>query len=583
MTDSNTLASSLQDLIALAAADPQLEVQHRRLLELRDQLRRQALYVAVLGQFKRGKSSFLNALLGEALLPVSVIPLTALPVLLLPGPLSAQVHFQDQPDPLRLTAESAPLLESQLRLYVTEAQNPHNQRRVSFVEVFYPAPLLQRGVVLVDTPGIGSTFRHNTETTRQWLPHSDVGLLVLSSEPPVTEAELKFLQEIAPQLSEWVVVFNKKDTLDPAELAQSLDFLAQVLHTELGSDPLLFPLSARQGLQARQSCDTGLWQASGMEQMEDYLLNQLASRKSRLVQASIRQKALALAEKIQLWLSLWFKAQEEPLQAFAEKMARLDQQIQFLEQERQKIADLLQADLRRQLSRLQTRAETLRAEAEAFLWPRIEQALTGPDSEWRVQQLLHAEIPPYFDCQLQLLATQVQQELQQLFSPYRQQLAQMSDELLRHTGELFGLAYQPAPEAAGFEIFQDPYWVAQDPVQKESLLWRWLDALLPPQLRQARLKQRLQQEMKHLLIRNTSNLAWSLQLSLNENFRQFESELKCQWAETLILSRETLQSVYQQRRQTSEDAALSAQIASKQANAERLQALIAALEAITDL
>ncbi|PKL76556.1 MAG: hypothetical protein CVV27_09675 [Candidatus Melainabacteria bacterium HGW-Melainabacteria-1] len=574
MREPKPLAAALEALIALAAAEPQLEAQHRRLLELHDQLQRQALYVAVLGQFKRGKSSFLNALLGEVLLPVAVIPLTALPVLLLPGPLSAQVHFQDQPAPLRLEAESAPGLESQLRLYVTEAQNPHNQRKVSFVEVFYPASLLQRGMVLVDTPGIGSTFRHNTETTRQWLPHYDVGLLVLSSEPPITEAELKFIQEIAPQLSELVIVFNKKDTLTPDELAQSLEFLTQVLQTELGTAPVIFAISARQGLQARQSGDAGLWQASGMAQLEEDLLNRLASRKTQLVQTSIQQKTLALAARIKLWLSLWLKAQEEPLQAFAEKIARLDQQVQFLEQEQQRIADLLQVDLRRQLTRLEARAETIRAEAEAFLWPQIEQNLAAGEPEAGVHQLLHANIPPYFDRQMQLQTDQTQQELQQLFSPYRQQLTQMSKDLLQHTGELFGLVYQPALEASHFEIFQDPYWVAQDPAQKAPLFGRWLENLLPPRLRQARLKRRLQQEMKHLLIRNTSNLAWSLQLSLKENFRQFDGELRRQWAETLHLSQETLTSVFHQRQQTSQDAERQTRISEKQAQQDQIQALI---------
>lgn len=575
MQHAQQLAADLEILAGLAGSEPQLQSQYQRLLELLAQLRAQTLHVAVLGQFKRGKSSFLNALLGETLLPVSVIPLTAVPVLLLPGPLMARVHLQNQAEPLILAADSALALESQLQLYVSEAQNPHNLRQVSFVEVFHPSALLAQGLVLVDTPGIGSTFRHNTETTRQWLPHCDVGLLVISSEPPLTEAELVFMRELGPQLSELVIVFNKKDTLDPADLAQSLDFLTQVLQSEWGKVPLIFALSARLGLQARQSGDLALWQSSGLAQLEDYLVNTLARRKGGLVAASVQQKTLSMAESLNAWLSLWLKAQAEPLQALSEKMALLEQQIRFLEEAQQKISALLQVDLQRQLVELQARAEGIRTLAESVFWSRIQPLLSGPDPEPRIRELLRTDIPPYYDTQMQIQTQHVQTELEQLFLPYRQQLTQISQDFLRHTGELFGLDSLTVPEDLGFAIYQDPYWVFQDFVQQASPLRRWLERWLP--LRRERLQQRLRQDLKHLLVRNTTNLAWSLQLSLKENFRQFDGELKRHWADTLQLSHETLASVFRQRQQTHEDTARQAQISQKQADADQLLAVIARL------
>ncbi len=60
-----------------------------------------------------------------------------------------------------------------LEEYVTEAANPGNRLGINHVEVASPAEILSRGVVLIDTPGIGSTFRHNTEATLNFLPQCD--------------------------------------------------------------------------------------------------------------------------------------------------------------------------------------------------------------------------------------------------------------------------------------------------------------------------------------------------------------------------------------------------------------------------
>src|SRR5207244_12572453 len=71
-------------------------------------------------------------------------------------------------------------------LYVTEEHNHENVKGVAVVEVFLPAPLLARGLCLVDTPGIGSTFAANSEVTRAFVPHIDAALVVLGADPPIS-------------------------------------------------------------------------------------------------------------------------------------------------------------------------------------------------------------------------------------------------------------------------------------------------------------------------------------------------------------------------------------------------------------
>ncbi|HUY60592.1 MAG TPA: dynamin family protein, partial [Candidatus Dormibacteraeota bacterium] len=127
-----------------------LEAERRRqIAEAAAKLRAAVVHVAVVGDFKRGKSSLVNALVGQAVLPTGVIPVTAVPTLLRWGEaLAVTVRFLDG-------REEAALPLQALASLVTEAGNPGNRRQVREVVVVCPAGLLRAGLVLVDLPGTG--------------------------------------------------------------------------------------------------------------------------------------------------------------------------------------------------------------------------------------------------------------------------------------------------------------------------------------------------------------------------------------------------------------------------------------------
>ena len=131
--------------------------------------------VAVLGQFKSGKSSLLNSLLGQAVFPVGVVPVTSVITRAVAGPTRiAHVTHLDG------TVEEVPA--ERLAEFVTEAGNPANRRQVAVVDVVCPAMREWPGLRLVDTPGLGSMFGHNSEATRAWMPHVAVALVTISAE-----------------------------------------------------------------------------------------------------------------------------------------------------------------------------------------------------------------------------------------------------------------------------------------------------------------------------------------------------------------------------------------------------------------
>jgi small GTP-binding protein len=228
------LAGALERFGAdVAAADLQ------RFREARDQLSGLFLLV-VAGEFNSGKSSFINALLGERVLPEGVTPTT---------------------DRINLLRHGPSVGEQPLQPFLLERT--------------HPAELL-REITVVDTPGTNAIIRQHEELTRDFVPRSDLVLFVTSADRPFTESERTFLEQIREWGKKIVFVVNKVDILrGPEELAQVCDYVRENGTTLLGEEPRIFPVSARGALEARDRGDEAGWERSGFGKVEEYLLHTL--------------------------------------------------------------------------------------------------------------------------------------------------------------------------------------------------------------------------------------------------------------------------------------------------------------------
>lgn len=148
------------------------------------------------GQFKSGKSSLLNALLGQDILPVGVLPVTALITRVSAGdcPSAEVTHLDGGRERIAL---------GQIADFVEEARNPRNRRQAAIVDVNTPSLAGLAGLRLVDTPGLGSVFSHNTESTRSWLPNVAVALLAISVERPLSDEDKNCLRSCGRTRRGW--------------------------------------------------------------------------------------------------------------------------------------------------------------------------------------------------------------------------------------------------------------------------------------------------------------------------------------------------------------------------------------------
>jgi GTP-binding protein EngB required for normal cell division len=292
----------------------------RELARLSERWRARRFVTIVAGEFKRGKSTLLNALAGVDLLPTGVLPVTTVPTRVARGSReAARVLFRDGGErEISLAA---------IRDYVDESCNPGNRLGVASVEVEL-ATGLPPGVVLVDVPGLGSLHQHNTEAALAALPEADAALVVVSVDPPLGQAELTFLSALRTHAARVDVVLNKVDYLDDAGRKATEAFTRDALARHGLEDVPVWPVSARGGLRARLAGDDVEWRRSGMSALDGSLERFFRHEREGALAGSIAGKAarlvaqeLALIE-IQIVASNRTSAQlRELVAAFAERRA----------------------------------------------------------------------------------------------------------------------------------------------------------------------------------------------------------------------------------------------------------------------
>lgn len=322
-----TLLTGLHAAVELCA-EPFLEQVRIRFVELDQRLREQRFHLAVLGQFKRGKSSLLNALLGANVLPVGVVPVTSVPTF---------IEHNASPS-LRVEYENGAnetLEIKELSAFVTEKENPHNRRAVKRVVIRTPCPMLDNGVVLIDTPGIGSTHIHNTETTLNVLPHCDAAIFVVSTDPPITEAELDFLRHACSLIDRFFVVLNKIDLLNADDRLESQQFLSDVLHTKTAvKDNTVWALSTRN-------------HREGVAELTRALRAFIEHDRLPVLCRSIESRARTAVQDAGYLCRLQLRALELPAERLRHAIESMEKLTGSVNEERRRIQDQLDGERRR--------------------------------------------------------------------------------------------------------------------------------------------------------------------------------------------------------------------------------------------
>ncbi len=355
---------------------------------LLEKIENNVFHLVVLGQFKRGKTSLINALLGTDLLPTAIVPLTSIATVLQHGQeLKIEVHFLDgRAEEIHLAA---------LPQYVTEKGNPKNEKGVQEVVIAYPSAYLRDGVRLIDTPGVGSVFEHNTDVAYEYLPKADAALFLLSVDQPVSKAELEFLQEVKEYSHRIFFLQNKADYVERKDLAESMDFAKKILEETLGGTIRIFPVSAKLALQGKMKDDPALLRASFLPEFEQVLNNFLMEEKGRILLLSVGNNLLRFLSQFRFGLELEMKSLLTPQEELMEKIQVFEKKKEEVLSEKEDFQLLLDGAVKQIAQNvLEEDLTVFRRNLGARIWEKIENdhARSPGVSLRELQHLLEKEI-----------------------------------------------------------------------------------------------------------------------------------------------------------------------------------------------
>ena len=194
--------------------------------------------VAILGQFKAGKSSFVNNLIGRDVLPVGVIPVTTVITRLRFGERErAVISFYD--------GTTREIAVGALDEYTSEAKNPSNEKNVETVDIELPSLADYAGLRLVDTPGLGSVFKAHMEVSANWLPEVGAAILAVSADRPLSENDVQLIRELTQYTPRIILLLTKADLLTPSQQDEVVKFFEDTLKRELNREFPIFLYSTK--------------------------------------------------------------------------------------------------------------------------------------------------------------------------------------------------------------------------------------------------------------------------------------------------------------------------------------------------
>lgn len=518
------IAQALNDLSKLQIVETNERL--RKAVEaLQSKLKSYAFNLVILGEFKRGKSTLVNALLGANVLPTGVIPLTSITTVILYGetPHISVLYLDGRRDELEI---------SELPKYVTERGNPKNTFAVDIVEVRYPSALLKDSVRIVDTPGTGSVNLHNTETTYSFLPEADAALFVLSADQPASNHELKFLSDAKEYIEKFFFVQNKIDILTDEERKETLEFLTSSLSEQLGSTPSVYPISARHAL----SCKLENERDADFQKLEQEIFVFLSNEKGKIFVESVTVKIERLANEIKQLLELEIKTTELPTETLQHGIKVFEDCTRNIVNQQNDVEHIVLGETRRLVKSIET-----------DLYPLVEK---------NIEQIKHSISDEFAthqnsskDLLIETLQTRLRNEIAAAFATWRsteeelvsRQLNEITarfasvansivDEINAVTNKLFDIEFKKSFEIESLTKKSSHYFAVENPF---TLSMQMMPLLLPDFLAKNIIRDRFVDAVRDEMMRNAGRLRADMQERIEKSAQLFLSEFRSETNECI--------------------------------------------------
>ncbi|PLZ24860.1 dynamin family protein [Fischerella thermalis] len=362
LTDYNKLANNLVlDLKRLRSFSEKLNIQQSltAIDDVLEKIENKTFWVAVVGEFKRGKSTFINALLGQEILPSDIEPCSAT-INRVTYSLNSYVEVEFK-DGRKERVEIDKLSE-----YVTKL-TPEAEATAANVKeavVYYPAPYCRNNVDIIDTPGLNDD-PSMTGVTLSVLPKVDAAILVIMAQSPVSEVERDFLENklLTNDLGRVIFVVTgidrcnrpgdadkviasvrkriKEYVLERAAQQWGEDSAEYEVYLKKIGEPKVFGLSAYQALEAKDNNDDELLAKSRFQEFEKALEQFLARERGAIELQVPLNRVIASAGEILSTINIQENALKMKLEDFEKTYETSIQEISELRRRKKEEMQLI--------------------------------------------------------------------------------------------------------------------------------------------------------------------------------------------------------------------------------------------------
>ena len=353
---------AMEGILAEYDAAEGLRLQVRQTVE---RLKSQLYRVAVIGEFKRGKSSLVNAIIGAQVLPTDILPMTAAVTRVTYGEKrKITIHFKDGSVQERSVEE---LIDFATKF---DAQKEQTALTIREIEVCYPSVFCKHHIDILDTPGLNDNASM-TQVTLGVLGEVDAALMVISANAPLSLTEQNLILTLirTPGIRHIIFAVTHIDAVSNRVARQNkvLDFIRNRIQTDLWdaareqfaqdpqllqkaetilSQPDIYGVSSVLALEGFLHDDEQMLEDSRFPLFKNELLALLTAAQSSDIQAQTLELACKLCKELPLW-------NESQLQQFASQKQKLEENLESLYQFRtgslQELEVLLK-DLQEQLT-----------------------------------------------------------------------------------------------------------------------------------------------------------------------------------------------------------------------------------------
>lgn len=297
-----------------------------------DKLNENIFKIIVVGEFKRGKSTFINALIGEKLLPMGITPTTA----------SVNVlRYSDNPKAiLKYKNETEKEIKiDELNFFATTKNTDFN--KLSLIEVYYPTALGKEKVEIIDSPGVNDIDEQRVEITYDYIPKCDAAIFLLSATQQLSSSERDFINnKINKYINKIFFILNKVDQLNENEKKEALNYVKNEI-AHVSTTNKIFPVSSKLALKSISNSNKEDLVASGLEEFQKELFTFLLKEKGTVLINNSLNKVRNSILKFYNNLKVRISAMEQSMESFIENVNKSKIEFDLINKEKNLIDDFI--------------------------------------------------------------------------------------------------------------------------------------------------------------------------------------------------------------------------------------------------